>query len=114
MKMDRNENPDGTGKYAVINLRRLDHLCGHVGTFQRWTPQVAQALKTLEEVGCLEWGRTGADDEFFLIKLKDRHAGAALTAYAQHAEMFDQVWAREVHELAARSGLMHPLCKTPD
>lgn len=36
--MDRNENPDGCGKYAIVNLRKLNHLAGHVGTFRRWTP----------------------------------------------------------------------------
>jgi hypothetical protein len=114
MKMDRNlpEN-DGAGKYAVINLRRLRDLCPG-GTFEKFTPGVTEALRVLEEVGALEWGRTGEQDEFFLVKLKDRNAYPALNAYANSAESHDPEWAAEVRELAERSGLNSPWCKEPD
>lgn len=36
MKLDRDLNKDGCGKYAIINLRKLNDLCGHAGPFQRW------------------------------------------------------------------------------
>ena len=49
MKMERNINSDGTGKYAVINIRKLNERWGHVGPFRRWTPAVEQALKTLQD-----------------------------------------------------------------
>jgi hypothetical protein len=52
MKLDRNSNSDGRGKYAFFNLR---------------TNQV-------------EWGDT--PEEFFVIKLKDEFAFEALSAYA--------------------------------
>ena len=114
MKMDRNINDDGLGKYAIINLRKLNEICGRQGTFERWTPGVAEALKTLEAVGALEWGCTGSPDEFFLIKLKDRNAMHALMAY--HASIYadDPEFAEEVRQLALRSGTFHPLCKRPD
>ena len=114
MKMDRNLNDDGIGKYAVINLRRLNDLCGHVGTFRRWTPAVEQALMTLENLEVLDWGRTGAPDEFFLIRLRDKHAMHALMAY--HASVYkdDPEFANEVRDMALRSGPFHPLCKAPD
>lgn len=51
MKLDRNSNPDGRGKYALINLR----------------------------TNKVEWGD---EDQFFVIKYKDRFAEAALRAYA--------------------------------
>ena len=115
MKMDRNINSDGTGKYAVINMRKLKERCGHVETFQRWTPAVEQALKTLQDEGVLEWGRIGDPDEFFLIKLKDANAEHALLAYADQAQYNgDAQWAEEVINLAERSGANNPLCKTPD
>jgi hypothetical protein len=115
MKLDRNiPDNEGCGKYAVINLRRLNEICGSPSTFERWTPAVAEALKTLEEVRCLEWGETNGPNEFFLIKLKDRHAAAALNAYATSVAQSDQEFAREVFELAARSGPAHLLCKEPD
>lgn len=53
MKLDRNVNPDGKGKYALINLR---------------TNQV-------------QWGGDG--DQFFVIKYKDLFASVALKAYGE-------------------------------
>lgn len=113
MKMDRSMRDDGQGKYAVINLRKLRET-SWIGTFERWTTKVEQALATLETVGALEWGRERAGNEFFLIKLKDKHAQAALSAYADSAEVDDPEWASAVRDLARRSGTAHPLCKTPD
>lgn len=113
MKMYRNLNEDGCGKYAVINLRKLNELCPG-GTFDRWTPGVEAAIKTLEDVGALEWGAVGSPDEFFLIKLKDAHAQAALLGYADSINYVDKEFAAEVYELASRSGHAHPLCKQPD
>lgn len=114
MKLDRNENQDGTGKYAMINLRRLDQVAGHPSTFQRWSPAVQDAIKALQQTGAIELGLAGAPDEFFVIKLKDKNAQAALQAYAEAAKVDDPEWAAEVAALAARSGPMHPLCKQPD
>jgi hypothetical protein len=86
MRLDRNVNPDGRGKYALINLR---------------TNQV-------------EWGDKAAD-EFFVLKLKDKYAMTALDAYAQAAELDGNTeWADEIRELAARAGPLHPHCKVPD
>lgn len=115
MKLDRNENDDGLGKYAVINLRKLS-LCETGATFgPRWTPGIMAALKTLEDNGALEWGRTGERDEFFLIKLKDINAEAALLAYADHAHHNgDEEFAREVVDLSQRAGPNSPFCKRPD
>lgn len=114
MKLDRNIADDGLGKYAIINLRKLNETCENPSTFKRWTPEVEAALKTLEGVGVLEWGCVGAPDEFFLVKLKDRHAEAALKGYAESAAVNDPEWAAEVHELAMRSGMNSPYCKAPD
>jgi hypothetical protein len=114
MKMDRNQNTDGCGKYAVINVRKLNEVCGNAGTFDRWTPAVEQALKTLEEVGCLEWGRVGEEDEFFLVKLKDLFAPGALSGYAALADCVDPEWATEVRALQRRAGADSPFCKRPD
>lgn len=115
MKMDRNiDGNDGCGKYLLVNLRKLNELCGHPSTFNRWTPAVQQALDTLEEVGVLQWGRTGSEDEFFLLKLKDRHAKPALEAYAASILPHDMEFSDEVAELAKRAGIDSPFCKEPD
>jgi len=85
MKLDRNINPDGRGKYALLNLRK----------------------------NTIEWGDT-QQDEFFVIKLKDRYAAEALYAYALEAEDDDAEYAGEVRKLADRAGPRHPLCRRPD
>ncbi len=112
MKLDRNINDDGMGKYAILNLRKLGDF--RSGTFQKLAPRITAAIDTLERAGILDWGRVGTESEFFLIKLKDRYANAALTAYAGAALGDDPEYAMEIIEMAARSGPFHPLCKKPD
>ena len=85
MKLDQNINYDGKGKYALINLR---------------TNQV-------------HWGKPHSEHEFFVIKLKDKYASAALFAYACAAEADDPEYAAEVRNLAQRSH-NHPYAKQPD
>jgi hypothetical protein len=114
MKMDRNipENT-GAGKYAIVNLRKLRELCPG-GTFDNFTPGVTEALRVLSEAGALEWGRTCEPDEFFLVKLKDRHSQPALQAYADSIRDRDPEFAAEVDELATRAGDASPWCREPD
>lgn len=116
MKLDRNINGDGLQKYAAINLRKLNQLAPAPGTSQRWAPEVEAALKTLSDVGVLEWAVRASrmTDEFFLIKLKDKHAMAALMSYSHCIRKDDLEFSEQVRELALRSGPMHPLCKNPD
>lgn len=86
MKLDRNINANGMGKYALLNLRR----------------------------NVVEWGREGAEDEFFVLKLKDVWSKPALLAYAEAAEAHDPEYAAEIRGLAARAGIDNHFCKTPD
>lgn len=86
MKLIRNTDPDGQGKYTVVN-----NLTG----------------KTLD-------GHPGAEDEFFVIKLKDKHSQAALRAYAASVRDADPEYAGQVDELADRAGPSSPFCKNPD
>lgn len=62
MKLDRNVNPDGRGKYALINLRK----------------------------NTVEWGSD--EDQFFVIKYKDRFAAMALFAYADAVQKQVAAW----------------------
>lgn len=114
MKLDRDLNPGGLGKYALLNLRKLNSASGRPGESPRWTPEVVQAIKTLEEAGALQWGRTGEEDEFFPIKLKDRYARHALEQYAAAVGSNDPEYAEAVLELSRRAGPGSPFCKTPD
>ncbi len=114
MKLDRDINQDGCGKYAIINLRKLNESCRGAGPFERWSPEVAQALTTLCDAGALEWGCTGAPDEFFLIKLKDKYAKHALEQYAAAVGSDDPEYAEAVLDLSKRAGTDSPFCKSPD
>ncbi len=115
MLLDRNENDDGLGKYALVNLRKLQAVAGNPSTFERWTPEVREALATLSKLGVLELGKPGEQDEFFVIKLKDVHAEYSLRGYAMAAKHGgDEEFSREVELLADRSGRKSPFCKKPD
>lgn len=105
MKMDRNLNADGRGKYALLNLRRVS---------ENGAPEVREALDVLTEAGVLEWGFVGDQDEFFVMKLKDINAPGGLVGYAESAAKSDPEWAGEVRSMVARAGINSPFCKVPD
>lgn len=106
MKLDRNQSSDGLGKYALINLRKL---------YQPGLPMEATAaVQLLSDLGILEWGRVGEQDEFFLMKLKDIFSPGGLRGYADMAEAVDPEWAAEVREMLPRAGTNSPFCKRPD
>lgn len=107
MKLDRNQEPNGVGKYALINMRRYRALPDDKAA------EAHDLLGKLEALGIIDTGARGSDDEFFVIKLRDRSAGAALMAYADDAADYDTEWATEVSALAARAD-HHPSKKTPD
>lgn len=105
MRLDRNTNPSGKGKYAVINLRKIPG-------DPRNAQELAEAILANPE--CVEFGIAGSPDEFWLLKLKDEHAEAALYAYAGHALPKDPEYAAEVAGLARCAGRNSLFCKTPD
>jgi hypothetical protein len=87
MKLDRNINTNGLGKYRLWDERK-----------QAWVDDCAP----------------GDEHEYFVIMLKDANASAALIAYAERISLKDPEFAREVMELAQRAGPNHPLCQDPD
>lgn len=113
MKLDRNINRDTRGKYALLKLRLLDRY--ETGDpFETISKPVADAITLLEEEGILDWGIVGSDSEFFVIRLKDHHAAAALSAYAESAaRLGDKEYAGEIDDLAVRAA-QHPNRKMPD
>lgn len=114
MKLDRNINDNRRGKYALLKLRKLDEFAEVDDPFQQVAPKIVEAIKTLETAGILDWGTTGTDAEFFVMRLKDKHARLALYAYAESAHADDPEYAGEIGELASRSGVNSPWCKNPD
>lgn len=106
MKLDRNINVGGKGKYALIKLRGLDMR----------KSDVLRALEVLANEGALDWGNT-IETEFFVMRLKDKYAYRGLTGYYNAItleEPFDAEYAQEVLNMAQRAGPNHPHCKLPD
>lgn len=87
MKLDRNINPDGRGKYELRNLR---------------------TGKIVKDCG------VGEEHEFFVIMLKDTHASRALIAYAESIGKTDPEFAGEVLRLVRRAGPASDFCQEPD
>lgn len=106
MKLVRNTTQDGTCKYALVRLDKAKALTADD------LPAFNLAVGLLEDMGVLEYGKKGDPDEFFAIKLKDVWSKPALVAYAQNC--MDRELARDVMDLAYRSGIDHPNCKKPD
>lgn len=121
MRLDRNiHSNEGRGKYAIVKLRAIaamepDGAPGSAPDIQinNWNA-VVDAIATLKRHDVLDYGSHQSDAEFFLIRLKDKYARAALLAYALAAEADDRQYAAEVSELANRAGYLSPWCKRPD
>lgn len=111
MRLDRNVGSAKTGKYAVVNMRKVDEFT------RNDTNRVSAlhvALRTLTDAGVIDYGEPNTKDEFFVVYLKDRFAQSALMSYALAATVRDPEYAKDVQELADRAGLDSPWCKFPD
>lgn len=102
MKLDRNTNPDGRGKYALLLLRKM-----------RSEPpkEVQNAIDILFVNGIIDPGAT-PDTDFFVIRMKDKYASAALQAYADAVASDDVEYANEIYELA-KLAANHPNKQRP-
>jgi hypothetical protein len=90
MRLVRNTTTDGMCKYSLIEHQKGDHI---------------------------EHGLPGTENEFFVLKLKDKHAYAALVGYLESltgADEYDDEYALDLQELARRAGPNSPWCKEPD
>ncbi len=112
MKLDRNINSDGMGKYALVKLRVLRDIRDHHNG--EMPHEISEALSLLESAGAVDIGNVGSESEFMVIKLKDKYARVALVAYSEAALLDDPEYATEIAEMAERSGPASPWCKKPD
>lgn len=114
MRLDRNINANGRGKYALLKLRMLDDFTDPSDPFQEVAKSIADAIATLDRAGILDWGNT-PESEFFVMRLKDRYSRCALHTYAEEAHRDGQAeYAAEINEMALRSGVHNLHCKRPD
>lgn len=70
-----------------------------------------------EKDGHIEHGLPKTENEFFVIKLKDKYARKALIGYLDALtsdDEYDSEYARDIQELAQRSGPLSKWCKKPD
>ncbi len=107
MKLDRNINPDGRGKYALINRRKLDE---HDQEQVDRKAGQHQFISVPSEA--VELGNT-LDTEFFVIRVKDKYAGPALRAYEAAARQDDPEYADEIGQMALNAET-HPNKRKPD
>lgn len=110
MKLDRNVNPDKTGKYALVKLRMLTNR--DRDTTDNEYEAIQKAINTLDAFGAICWGNS-PDTEFFVTRLRDKYAAPALAAYALAAFRDDPEFGLEVLNLAKRAA-EHPHQKVPD
>jgi len=102
MKLDRNINKDGTGKYALLKMRKLREVRIELSPGTLEWHELEDALETLEFHDIVDFGSgAGTPGDFFVIRLKDKYASAALGAYARAADQDDPEYAAEVRALAA-------------
>lgn len=98
MKLDRNINPDGRGKYALVKMREVPS----DSDGSQKANEIREALSTLARHGCLDYG-DAKENDFFVLRLRDVGAAHALRAYAEFFRNTDPEWFDEIKALADKS-----------
>ena len=102
MRLKRNESTDGVGKYAVVNMSMAPGLPESMAS-------AGSAGSVSVPVAAISLGTT-PEESFFVLKLKDQFANAALNAYTNAVYMYaDRLAeaARVIDEAAADDRLKH-------
>lgn len=86
MKLDRNTNRGGHGKYALVNMRKLIPIIDqNDGSRLIVHSDCVQAFNLLVENGYITLGSETPGDQFFVMKYKDKFTAAGLRGYAMAA-----------------------------
>jgi hypothetical protein len=97
MKLDRNINKDGGGKYALLKLRSVNLSSDG---------DVHVAIELLASRGMIHWGNEGPGEQFFVMKYKDRFTHSALRSYANQVEAYAMQLLNTPGSDALRNSLM--------
>lgn len=89
MKLDRNTNRGGRGKYALVNMRKMIPILDASQGTQEDTDKI-EAFMLLVRTGIITLGNEFPDEQFFVMKYKDKFTAPALHTYAimVHSEAF--------------------------
>jgi hypothetical protein len=102
VKLDRNINGTGRGKYGLLLARKLTAIESAAPGVGPDPIAVRDAIAVLEHAGVIEWGNPNTASEFFVIKLRDINSRAAIDAYADSADSYGKRGA-DPHPLAHSS-----------
>lgn len=107
MKLDRNITKPRRGKYALIKLRIDGAILEPMFRDARIIPTHYEVKKQAVDFG------NDDDSDFFVIRLKDKYAAAALGAYGAAAFADDPEYGLSVLNLA-KAAAEHPAKRIPD
>jgi hypothetical protein len=84
MKLDRNTNRGGHGKYALVNMRKLIPLFEKEENGKLTTGELAilQCFRALVMENVISCGNETPGDQFFVMKYKDKFTAQGLRGYA--------------------------------
>lgn len=98
MKLDRNINRGGGGKYALVNMRKLLPLLDKEAGGELSTEEIGtlHCFRVLVQNGVITLGNESPGEQFFVMKYKDKFTAPALIAYANavrlEAVVGDGLW----------------------
>ena len=104
MKLDRNTNRGGRGKYALVNMRKLvpllerqDRMHASMKKDGTWDGKdvlgsdelaLVEAFELLVNRGIVSLGNESPGDQFFVMKYKDKFTADGLSAYSRSVQLF--------------------------
>lgn len=81
MKLDRNTNRGGRGKYALVNMRKLIPMMDAPALSDEHARQCVAAFEKLVDAGFITLGNESPGDQFFVMKYKDKFTAEGLRGY---------------------------------